>query len=60
MYKIKIQTELFAVKIVQGLGKFSDYETQVRALLEKEYGVVTSLAITRESLNLSQMPEKYN
>ena len=59
VYKIKIQTELFAVKIVRGVGKFSDYETQVRAL-EKEYGLVTSIAITRESLNLSQMPEKYN
>ena len=42
VYKIKIQTELFAVKIVRGVGKFSDYETQVRAL-KKEYGVVTSL-----------------
>ena len=31
VYKITIQTEL-AVKIVRGDGKFSDYETQVRAL----------------------------
>ena len=28
-----------AVKIVQGVGKLSDYETQVRAL-EKEYAIV--------------------
>ena len=41
VYKIIIQTEL-AVKIVRGVGKFSDYESQVRAL-EKEYGMVTSL-----------------
>ena len=41
VYKITIQTEL-AVKIVRGVGKFSDYETQVSAL-EKEYGIVTSL-----------------
>ena len=42
VYKIKIQTELFAVKIVRGVGKLTDYDTKVRAL-EKEYGVVTSL-----------------
>ena len=39
VYKIKIQSELFAVKIV---GKLNDYEAKVRAL-KKEYGVVTSL-----------------
>ena len=46
VYKIKMKTESsessFAVKIVQGLGKLSDYETQVRAL-EKEYSIVESL-----------------
>ena len=42
VYKIKIQTELFAIKVVRGVGNFSDYQTQVRAL-EKEYGMVTSL-----------------
>ena len=41
VYKIKIQTELFAVKIVKGVGKVDDYKSQVAAL-EKEYAMVTS------------------
>ena len=41
VFKVTIETDL-AVKIVWGVGKFSDYENQVRAL-EKEYRMVTSL-----------------
>ena len=42
VYKIKIQTELFAIKVVRGVGQLSDYETQVREL-KKEYEMVTRL-----------------
>ena len=44
VYKIKMKTDLneLAVKIVQGFGKLSDYDAQVRALT-KEYAMVTAL-----------------